>query len=185
MWRQIIWQRSGGHYLFYTGALYFLVGMYCIFINNFVPVWLAQLVWIAILCLPFAIPPLGRWLNMSIDWDNSMFDFFRRKTAKEYMDEASNVYNLPKPTLVTPVEPPKEPEKPVTAYYRLGITNNGRVSFQMGYSEITMNAGGIDNMIEQLEVFRDQILQYEDNGPEDDPDGGEPVPVPENKQKAA
>jgi len=55
----------------------------------------------------------------------------------------------------------------------------------MGYSEITMNAGGINNMIEQLEVFRDQILQYEDHGPEDDPDGGEPVPVPEKEQKAA
>ena len=91
-----------------------------------------------------------------------MFDFFRRKTAKEYMDEASNVYNLPKPTLVPPVEPPKEPEKPVTTFYRLGITNNSRVSFQMGYSEITMNADGINNMIKQLECFRDQIMEYEE-----------------------
>ena len=82
------------------------------------------------------------------------------------------------------VEPPKK-EEPVTTYYRLGLTSNGRVSFQMGYSEITMNAGGIDNMIKQLKVFRDQVLQYENNSPDDDPDGGEPVPVPEKEQKAA
>ena len=115
------------------------------------------------LCLPFAIPPFGRWLNMDINWDKNMFDFFRRRTAKDYMDEASNVYNLPKPKLVPPMpeaEPPKE-EKPATTYYRLGLTNNGRVSFQMGYSEITMNADGIDNMIKQLAVFRDQIREYE------------------------
>ena len=92
-----------------------------------------------------------------------MFDLFRRKTAKEYMDEASNVYNLPKPTLVPPIEPPAEPEKPVTTYYRLGITSNSRVSFQMGYSEITMNADGVDNMIRQLQVFRDQIREYEEH----------------------
>ena len=81
------------------------------------------------------------------------------------MDEASNVYQLPKPKAVPPmpeVAPPKE-EKPVTTYYRLGITNNSRVSFQMGYSEITMNAEGIDNMIRQLEVFRDQIREYEEH----------------------
>ena len=41
------------------------------------------------------------------------------------------------------------------------MTNNNRVSFAMGYSEITLNAGGIDNLIKQLELFRDQ-LQEED-----------------------
>ena len=89
-----------------------------------------------------------------------MFDFF--KSRKEREAEYDNVVKFPKPEAVPYVEPPKEPEKPVTTYYRLGITNNGRVSFQMGYSEITMNAGGIDNMIAQLECFRDQIEQYEE-----------------------
>ena len=164
--------------MFWTGALYFAVGMYCIFVNNFVPVWLAQAVWIAMLCLPFIIPPFGRWLNMDITWDKNMFDMFKKKNNVVAFPD------IPKTEVKTPYTPP-EPEKPVTTYYRLGITNNGRVSFQMGYSEITMNAGGIDNMIAQLEVFRDQIVQYEDHGPEDDPDGGEPVPVPEKEQKAA
>jgi hypothetical protein len=157
--------------------------MYCIFVNDFVPVWLAQVAWITVLVLPFAIPPFGRWLNMNITWDQKMFNLFGKK------DKESNVVKFPdhrdygiedKQALPFPKK-----EEPVTTYYRLGITNNGRVSFQMGYSEITMNAGGIDNMIAQLKLFRNQIRQYEDGGPEDDPDGGEPIPVPEKEQKAA
>lgn len=89
-----------------------------------------------------------------------MFDWFKTKSKDAYSeDEKSNVYNLPPPKVVP--DPPKEEEKPATTYYRLGITSNGRVSFQMGYSEITMNAAGIDNMIAQLELFRDQIEEYE------------------------
>ena len=148
--------------MFYSGLVYLSVGMYCIFVNDFVPVWLAQVLWITALCLPFAIPPLGRWLNMDITWDKNMFDWF--KSREERKAEYDNVVKFPKPEAVPYVEPPKEPEKPVTTYYRLGITNNGRVSFQMGYSEITMNADGVDNMIAQLELFRNQILQYEDDG---------------------
>jgi hypothetical protein len=81
-----------------------------------------------------------------------MFDWFNKDKTP------SNVVPFPEqPKLVPYVEPPEDSEKPATTYYRLGITNNGRVSFQMGYSEITMNAAGIDSMIKQLEVFRDQI----------------------------
>jgi hypothetical protein len=85
-----------------------------------------------------------------------MFDWFKKR-------DYSNVVKFPESRAVPYVEPPAEPEKPVTTYYRLGITNNGRVSFQMGYSEITMNADGIDNMIKQLETFRDQIMEYEED----------------------
>lgn len=69
----------------------------------------------------------------------------------------SNVVPFPKPEAVPYVEPPEEPKKPATTYYRLGLTSDNRVSFQMGYSEITMNAAGIDNMVKQLELFRDMI----------------------------
>jgi hypothetical protein len=88
-----------------------------------------------------------------------MFDWFKKR-------DYTNVVKFPEPKAVPYVEPPAEPEKPATTYYRLGITNNGRVSFQMGYSEITMNAGGVDNMIRQLQVFRDQIREYEEHGDE-------------------
>jgi hypothetical protein len=181
MIKQILWQRSGGYWMLYSGLIYLAVGMYCIFVDNFVPVWLAQIVWISMLCLPFAIPPLGRWLNMRIDWDIKMFDFFRRKTAQEFVDDASNVYNLPKPKAVPPtpaVTPPKE--EPAKIFYRLGLTDNNRVAFSMGYSEITMNHAGCQQMIDQLVFFQSQLYD-ETDGPEDDPDGGEPVPVPEQK----
>lgn len=50
------------------------------------------------------------------------------------------------------------PEKPAHTYYRLGLTDNNRVSLTMGYSEVTFSADGVDNLIAQLEVFRDQLL---------------------------
>lgn len=50
-------------------------------------------------------------------------------------------------------------EKQAVTYYRLGLTDNNRVSLQMGYSEITMNADGINNLIKQLELFRDQLME--------------------------
>jgi hypothetical protein len=93
-----------------------------------------------------------------------MFDWLKGRSAKEYLDDASKVVKFPKPEAVPHVEPPKEAEKPVTTFYRLGITNNSRVSLQMGYSEITMNSEGVDNMIKQLQVFRDQIREYEEHG---------------------
>ena len=156
-----LFDRTGGYYLFWTGAVYFAVGMYCIFVNNFCPAWLAQLVWIVTITLPFAIPPFGRWLNMSIDWDRKMFDWFKKP-------DYTNVVKFPEqPKAVPYIEPPPLPEKPVTTYYRLGITNTSRVSLQMGYSEITMNAEGVDNMIKQLQVFRDQIREYEEHGDEE------------------
>ena len=87
-----------------------------------------------------------------------MFNLFSKKDKKP-----SNVVPFPASQDNNPyIPPPKEEEKPATTYYRLGITSNSRVSFQMGYSEITMNADGVDNMIRQLELFRDQIKEYEE-----------------------
>lgn len=169
-----LFERTGGHWLFWTSAIYLAIALPCALYFKEIRSELIQLVWLIVFSMPLWCNPLARWLNMK---ETHMFDLFKKK---------SNVVqfpDVPKTEVKTPYTPP-EPEKPVTTYYRLGVTNNGRVSFQMGYSEITMNAGGIDNMIKQLEVFRDQITEYED-GPEDDPDGGEPVPVPEKEQKAA
>ena len=87
-----------------------------------------------------------------------MFDWFKKDK------KPSNVVPFPKSEAVPYVEPSPKPEEPSITYYRLGITDNGRVSFQMGYSEITMNAGGVDGMIKQLQVFRDQIRDLEEHG---------------------
>lgn len=169
--------RSGGYYLFWTGAVYLLFGLSLIGTDYTV---LAGPIWILVLTLPFAIPPFGRWLNMDITWDKNMFDFFRRKTAKDYLDEANNVYNLPKPKLVEPPKPEPKKEEPAKIYYRLGLTDNNRVAFSMGYSEITMNKAGCQQMIDQLRFFQKQ-LHDEDYTPTDDPSGGEPLPIPEEK----
>lgn len=102
-----------------------------------------------------------------------MFDWFGKKDS--YSTEAkSNVYNLPVPE----VAPPKK-EEPAKIYYRLGLTDNNRVAFSMGYTEITMNHEGVQQMIDQLEFFQSQLYEETDGG--NDPDGGETVPVPEQK----
>ncbi len=80
-----------------------------------------------------------------------MFEWFKKDKTP------SNVVPFPeKKNDYIPPEPPKA-EKPAQTFYRLGMTDNQRVSLSMGYSEITMNYSGVDNLIKQLEVFRDQL----------------------------
>jgi hypothetical protein len=146
--------RTSGYYLFWTGFIYFWAGMYLAFTHTASPEY-ATLGFVLALSVPLWCPPVARYFNM----EPLMFNMFGKKNKTP-----SNVVPFPEPKSVPAVpyvEPPKEPEKPAVTYYRLGITNNSRVSFQMGYSEITMNAAGIDNMIKQLECFRDQIAEYE------------------------
>jgi hypothetical protein len=153
-----LFARSGGHWLFWSGFVYVSLTAVVAFSPYRDYTMCVQLVWLVMVALPLICNPLARWLNMK---ENTMFDLFKKNKMPK------NVVPFPAPQVVPKVEPPKEPEKPVSTYYRLGITNNGRVSFQMGYSEITMNADGIDNMIKQLECFRDQILKYENDKEEE------------------
>ena len=87
----------------------------------------------------------------------SWFDFFNRK-------DYSNVIKFPErdatwKTTVPAEEPPKEvPEKKdAKVYYRFGVTDTNRVAFQMGYSEITMNRKGCQDLIDQLTFFMNQL----------------------------
>ena len=80
-----------------------------------------------------------------------MFDWFKRPNYSNVVKFPEQV-KAPNPY----IEPPKAEKTPIT-YYKLGLTDNNRVSFQMGYSEITMNANGIDTMIRLLETYRDQL----------------------------
>lgn len=82
-----------------------------------------------------------------------MFEWFKKDKTP------SNVVQFPEsPKAVPYVEPP---EKPATVFYRLGVTDNNRVAFQMGYCEITMNKQGVQNMIDQLEFFKEQLYDEE------------------------
>ena len=69
--------------------------------------------------------------------------------------------NFPTPYVVPPIP---VPEEPATIFYRIGVTDKNRVAFSMGMSEITMARAGINNMIQQLEVFRDQLTDEETSG---------------------
>jgi hypothetical protein len=67
------------------------------------------------------------------------------------------------PELKAVPEPQPEPEQPAKIFYRLGLTDNNRVAFSMGYSEVTMNRAGVQRMIDQLEFFKGQLDEEEDN----------------------
>jgi hypothetical protein len=90
-----------------------------------------------------------------------MFDWLKKR-------EYSNVVKFPEAKAFpifpdqVPYDDEPAPEKPAVTYYRLGITDNKRVSFQMGYSEITMTKKGVQNLIEQLQVFRDQLADEDE-----------------------
>lgn len=144
-----LFERTGGHWLFWWTAVYFVVGILDIFAFkvDWFP-WI-QLLWLCVIALPLLCNPLARWLNMK---ENHMFDWFKKKTP-----ETTNVVPFPKPEAVPKAEPPKEEEKPAKIFYRFGVTDNNRVSFQMGYSEITMSKEGVNNLIRQLAFFRDQL----------------------------
>ena len=96
---------------------------------------------------------------MSVDWDKKMFDMFKKKP--------SNVVPFPKAEETEYGGGdgggyiPPEPKKPAVTYYSLGMTSENRLELKMGYSAITMNYGGVSNLIEQLETFKKQLAQYE------------------------
>ena len=58
------------------------------------------------------------------------------------------------PAPVPYIEPPAK--EPVT-YYSLGLTDNNRISFKMGYSSITMNKAGAQAMINLLNTAMNQL----------------------------
>jgi hypothetical protein len=159
--------RTGGYYLFWTGLVYIAVCLYIIGVEPFCSVEVVQAVWILILSLPFVIPPFGRWLNMSIDWDKKMFDWFKNYRKPEgsiaedmnkVMDDMNNVVKFPE--VKTPYIVPDAPEPAVTPakiLYRIGVTDQSRVAFSMGQMEITMNKKGCQQMIDQLELFMSQL----------------------------
>lgn len=41
--------------------------------------------------------------------------------------------------------------------YSIGVTNESRIALKIGYSTLTMNRKGVEDLIQQLAVFRDQL----------------------------
>jgi hypothetical protein len=75
-----------------------------------------------------------------------MFNFFNKRE-----------YSVPE---IKPITPPEQPTK---VFYRIGVTDDNTVSLQVGYSELTMTRQGVENLIQQLQVFRDQLPIEQDN----------------------
>ena len=100
-----------------------------------------------------------------------MFDWFGKVfSRREYpswndvpppsdMEKVNNDMSkvIPFPYIVPP-----ESETPAKVFYRLGVTDKNSVSFSMGMMEITMTKAGVQNLIEQLQVFRDQLQEETD-----------------------
>jgi len=137
MWRRIVWQPSGGYWLFYCSAIYLAIGMYSVFVAKFMPLEWMQVAWIGMLILPFAIPQLGRYLNMRMPWDQ------KEPIMKD------NVVPFPEPKL-TPV-PDAKPEE----HYRVGFNNAGETTLTLmtgsGASmTLTMTRDATEQLIKML-----------------------------------
>ncbi len=146
--------RSSGYYLFWTGFVYFWVGIYLAFTQVARPE-IATLGFVLALSVPLWCPPVARHFNM----EPMMFDFF--KSRKEREAEYDNVVKFPEPKAVPYIEPPATKPEPKT-YYTFGLTNDNRVSFTMGYTTLTMNEVGIQQLIDQLEFFQSQLHEDSD-----------------------
>ena len=146
-------ERTGGYWLFWWSAVYFVIGMLDLFVLKTDLFPLTQLAWLCIIALPLVCNPLARWLNMK---ENTMFDLFKKNKMP------ANVVPFPAPKAVKPVEPPAPKEKDPTTYYSIGHTDDNRVTLRMGYTTLTMNYHGVQNLIDQLELYQNQ-LHKEDN----------------------
>jgi hypothetical protein len=84
-----------------------------------------------------------------------IFDWFKKR-------EYSNVVPFPKPEAVPYIEPPAPKEKDPTIHYTIGHTNDNRIAFRMGYTTLTMNHDGVQQLIDQLELYQSQLHQEQE-----------------------
>lgn len=138
--------RSGGLWLGAVSAIYLVWSFGIFFGMDRDVVTYAPMFFVVALTLPFIFPPLGRWLNMNLTWDKDMFNLFNKKD-----------YVVPEKAEEKKAEEIKE--KQPNIFYRLGLTDNNRVAFSMGYSEVTMNKDGCQTMIDQITFFMNQLTE--------------------------
>ena len=79
-----------------------------------------------------------------------IFDFFKKR-------DYSNVVQFPEKVPYPYIEPPTREVAPKTMY-SIGATSEGtHMIFKMGYTTLTMNKQGCQDLIDQLEVFKNQL----------------------------
>jgi len=82
-----------------------------------------------------------------------MFDWFKKP-------DYSNVvkFPVPAPYIAAPTQ-----EKETETMYSIGVTNDNHMTLKMGHSTLTMTKAGCHNLIVQLQVFKDQLRDKEEN----------------------
>ena len=83
-----------------------------------------------------------------------MFDFLRKRTAKELIEEANNTYGLPQPNKVPPMPTASKPKEP-QEFYRIGARQDGLTTITMldhnGFSmTLTLNQTACEQMIRMI-----------------------------------
>ena len=89
-----------------------------------------------------------------------MFNWFKRP-------DYSNVVKFPEQIKV-PAGPYIEQPISEEIQYSIGVTNESRIALKIGYSTLTMNRIGVEHLIQQLAVFRDQLDNEQNNKEEED-----------------
>ena len=151
--------RTGGYYLFWTGFVYLVVGITCAFYFKAVEPGYVQAVWLLVLALPFAVPPLGRYFNLDVEWDKNMF-WRKRQIAEQVAKDIGDLPETPvaeTPVAETPaVEEPKETFDHSEATYTVGKNKSGNTQLRMklehGSASLTMAPDAVVELIEQLAV---------------------------------
>ena len=65
-----LFARSGGYWLFWVSALYFIAGAVDLFVYDYIKQFeIVQAVYVVVLGAPLFIKPLARWLNMNTLWE--------------------------------------------------------------------------------------------------------------------
>jgi hypothetical protein len=146
-----LFARSGGHWLFWSGFLYLSLTAVVAFSPYRDYTMCVQLVWLIMVALPLICNPLARWLNMK---ENNMFDWMKKNKMPDNVVPFPNTYDPPKTPYVDPVPAPKKESK---TYYTMGLTDDNRVRLQMGYTTITMNYAGVQQLIDTLEFHQNQL----------------------------
>jgi len=85
--------------------------------------------------------------------ENNMFDWFKKR-------EYTNVIKFPEPVKTPYIEPPKEKDPAI--HYTIGHTDDNRIAFRIGYSTLTMNYQGVQQLIDQLGLYQSQLHEEQE-----------------------
>ena len=93
----------------------------------------------------------------------NIIDWFKNKSkvpdnVVPFPEQRSAPRLVPEVPYIEPPAPKKEPR----TFYSFGLTDDNRITFQMGYSTLTMNREGVENLINQLEFFKNQLQDEEE-----------------------